>query len=158
MLGVAAALVLLLGCLNVATLSLVRASVRLAIGCGAFALGASRMRIIRDLLVEGAILATIGSVGCSVARVGIVRGVRQWAAFSLPRARELESTAPCCSSRLRIGARLVIASLVCQRGVASTLVGGEQLQGGQRGASATAVTREFVRRWSRCNSALPCSC
>ena len=65
-----AALVFLTACANIASLSLVRATAREPEIGLRFALGATRLRVVRQLLVEGALLAVAGSAaGLVLARI-----------------------------------------------------------------------------------------
>lgn len=133
----AAALVLLLGCVNVATLSLVRASVRAREMAVRAALGATRSRLVKELFVEGAMLSLIGTVGGLLLAFGIVRAVRQWAAVDLPRAAQLGIdgrflVVACCVSVFAM-----IATSLVPAWRASKLAVGPQLHGGLRGAAGT---------------------
>jgi predicted permease len=84
-----ALLVLLLACVNVANLLLVRASVRQKEMSVRLALGASRGRVFRQLLVEGALLSGIGGVcGLLLAQL-VLKAIVTLAPDGIPRLDEV---------------------------------------------------------------------
>jgi putative ABC transport system permease protein len=79
------ALVLLLACANLANLMLARGERRRPELAAKAALGGSRMRLVRELLTEGAVIAALGAVGGVLFARVILDGLRISEASGLPR-------------------------------------------------------------------------
>ncbi len=85
----AVAFVLLIGCVNVANLMLVRASVRMKEFAIRFSMGARRGRIARQLVTEGLVLGLLGGLLGLLIGYGGVRLLKYLGADDLPRAAEI---------------------------------------------------------------------
>ncbi len=88
MLG-AVGLVLLMACANVANLLLVRAAARETEIAVRAALGASRWRVVRQILVESAVLSAAGFVLGAAIAVWAVKGIVAFGPHGLPRLNEI---------------------------------------------------------------------
>jgi putative ABC transport system permease protein len=134
-LAAAAALVLLLSCANVATLSLIRASVRARELAVRSALGAGRGRIARQLFAESTVVALAGGALGVLLAAGIVRWVRAAASASLPRADEIAVDGRVLALALLVSlvAALVVGAAPALRATRPALA--DQLRGTQRGSS-----------------------
>ena len=109
LLMVAASFVLLIACVNVAIMSLLRALVRRREISIRLAIGATRRDVIRQLLVEAAVLCALGSIGGLVlANVGLDT-LKAFAPGDIPRLREVSINLP---TTLFTSAVLVAVTLV----------------------------------------------
>src|SRR5688572_3949405 len=89
LLWAAAGFVLLIGALNIANLSLARARMRARELATRMALGAGRLRVARQLVVEGVLLAGVGGLAGLVAGAGLLRGLVSGGLPRLPNASSI---------------------------------------------------------------------
>lgn len=103
--------VLLIGCVNVANLSLVRASGRSKELAMRFALGAGRARVARQMLTESLLISGVGGLlGLALGALGL-RAITHFGGDQLPRGEEihLDGTAFGFTALLIVGVALVVA-------------------------------------------------
>ena len=79
----------MIGALNIANLSLARASVRARELATRMALGAGRLRVTRQLIVEGVLLAGVGGLAGLGAGAGLLRGLESGGLSRLPNASSI---------------------------------------------------------------------
>ncbi len=104
---------LLVACLNIANLMLVRAATRIREAAVRSALGASRVAIVRGLLIEGAALAFAGAVAGCLIGAAVLRVFTVFPQTGLPRLEEvrMDWLALAVTSALAVGCTLVFGLL-----------------------------------------------
>jgi predicted permease len=127
--------VLLIGCANLANLNLVRAAERRREMSIRSALGATRWQIVKQLLLESALLATGGGVlGASLAPIGI-RGLVALSPSSIPRAGEIGLDASALTFTVLVSLVAAIASGLAPALATSRGELAQQLNEGARGST-----------------------
>jgi predicted permease len=132
--------VLLIACANVANLMLARVTVRSHEFSLRTAIGASKMRLIRQALTENLVLSLLaGAVGAIIAWLGML-ALRVWAAGVLPRANTIELDAGVLLFALAaslgcglLAGLLPALQLSIARPVSALREGGARLLGGRSG-------------------------
>ncbi len=127
--------VLLIGCANLANLNLVRAAERRREMSVRSALGATRWQVVKQLLLESALLATGGGVlGALVAPIGVC-GLVALSPSSIPRAREIGADAAVLAFTVFVSLVAAIASGLAPALATSHGDLAQQLNEGARGST-----------------------
>ena len=137
LLGGAVIVVLLVACVNVANANLARGAGRSHEMAIRTALGAGRLRLVRQLLVESVVLAVVGGAAGVALAWALVRAVAGTAAIELPRAGEvgLDGTAVMFAVTTSVTVGLIV-------GLAPVLqTANETLYAAISGAGRTTATR-----------------
>ena len=152
MLMVAVGLLLLMACANLANLLLARSAAREKEFSLRTVLGAARMRLVRQLLTESLVLATLGAaVGLAVATWS-VRLVAALNSQDLPRFGEISvdwrvlgfTLAVACVSALLFGLAPAVSGAKADLNVSLKEGAGSAMGSGRRGASGALVVPQFA--------------
>ena len=139
------AFVLLIGTLNIANLALARASTRTRELATRLALGAGRLRITRQLVIEGVLLAGIGGVASLGVAFWILRTLVSSGMASLPNAASIQMDG--VGIAFTLGMSVLVGVLIGL--VPATWIGrvnlNQVLADGSRGGTAGRATQFFRR-------------
>lgn len=141
----AAGLLLLITCINVANLLLVRGLQRVRELAVRAALGARRLRLVAQLLIESAMLAVLGGIGGAAFAAAAVRGFIAFAPAETPRVDELRvdnsiMLAAMLTTTLATLLFAVLPALVTSRVELQELLRGGTRQTGGRGVRRATET------------------
>jgi putative ABC transport system permease protein len=143
-----AGFVLLIGAINIANLSLARASARRRELATRLALGAGRLQMMRQLMIEALIPAFLGAVGGGLVGAGILRGLAFAGLENLPSAGSvrIDATTVAFIALIAVAVALLIGLLpaMATRAVTVNQVLGDGSRSGTAGRSARLFRRGLV--------------
>ena len=136
---------LLIACVNVANLLLARGEARQREIAARVALGASRSRIVRQLITEGALLATGGGVSGLLLAAAAVRLIAWWNPGSIPRLENAAIDAPVLlfTAGVALATTLLFSVAPAVRLVRSDLT--DAIKQGRANATAGGARQRFRR-------------
>ena len=139
----AVGVVWLIGCANIANLQLARAAARTREIALRAALGAGRGRVVRQLLIEGSVLAGVAGLAGLVLASTLVRSLATWSPANLPGVDRVGIDLPVLAFALALsGLSTVLFGLVPALHGSQLDLSGALKQGGSR-ATATRASARF---------------
>src|SRR4029453_17245451 len=143
----AVAIVLITACLNVAGLLLARATNRAREMAVRAALGASRLRLIRQMLIESLLLATAGTVAGAIAAVVLLKGVVAVLPARVPRLEQITVDLPLLAFTLAVAGLTTLLFGLVPAIISAGAKASESLKDGTRssaGARGPRISRGLV--------------
>jgi putative ABC transport system permease protein len=140
-----AAFVLLIGVLNIANLSLARASVRAREFATRVALGAGRMRLVRQLVLEGVLLAVVGGAAGLALSLWLLRTLSMGGISYIPNASSIQIDSTVAVLTIAFAALLGIVIGLVPAATAGTRRLSQSLADGNRAGTSGRATHLFRR-------------
>jgi len=140
----AVAIVLITACLNVAGLLLVRATNRAREMAVRAALGASRLRLVRQMLIESLLLAMAGTVAGALAAVGLLKGVVAILPARVPRLEQITVDLPLLAFSLAVAGLTTLLFGLVPAIISAGVPAAESLKDGSR--SSTGIRGRRISR------------